>query len=65
METDNAGNPIIGVVSDEEAAIIQDANEDPTMVVTVDCPEQGCTGGVNNAMCSLLPDMRNNNINRC
>ena len=52
MEVDEAGNIIAGVVSDEDDAAFQDANEDPTMVVTINCPEQGCTAGANDAVWS-------------
>ena len=46
MESDDGDGPATNANSDEGEELFQDAIGDD-MAVTVECPEQGCTGGTN------------------
>ena len=47
MESTDEDNQADSTSSEESEEVFQDASEDETMAITVECPEQDCTGGTN------------------
>ena len=47
MDATDENGQVDYVNSDEGEELFVDAETDETMAVTVECPEQGCTGGTN------------------